>query len=82
MAGTAAPSTPGEVQTAAHALAGASHAVRGVPGRGWAVALAAAETRLATVWRRRGGAGCQQFLSPDRDDDSLITGKRHPFQHR
>ncbi len=51
----------------------------------WAAALAAKKRRPGT-WRcgrrwRRTSCGCPVKLRLDRDDDFMITGKRHPFAY-
>ncbi|MFO1263125.1 MAG: xanthine dehydrogenase molybdopterin binding subunit [Rhodoferax sp.] len=77
---------PGEVQHwVAHALGVDSHAVR-VECRRMGGGFGGKETQAGhvAVWA---ALAANKFRSPvklrlDRDDDFLITGKRHPFQHR
>ena len=77
---------PGEVQHwVAHALGIASHAVR-VECRRMGGGFGGKETQAGhlAVWAAIGAAKLQRpvKLRLDRDDDFMITGKRHPFAYR
>ena len=68
----------------AHALGISNHAVR-VECRRMGAVLAARKPRQAT-WRVGGAGGAQDGhpvkLRLDRDDDFMVTGKRHPFAYQ
>jgi xanthine dehydrogenase large subunit len=77
---------PGEVQHwVAHALGIANHAVR-VECRRMGGGFGGKETQAGhlAVWAAIGAAKLQRpvKLRLDRDDDFMITGKRHPFAYR
>jgi xanthine dehydrogenase large subunit len=76
---------PGEVQHwVAHALGIASHAVR-VECRRMGGGFGGKETQAGhlAVWSAIAAAkfGCPVKLRLDRDDDFMVTGKRHPFAY-
>ena len=77
---------PGEVQHwVAHALGIASHAVR-VECRRMGGGFGGKETQAGhlAVWAALAArqTGCPVKLRLDRDDDFVVTGKRHPFAYR
>ncbi len=77
---------PGEVQHwVAHALGIASHAVR-IECRRMGGGFGGKETQAGhlAVWAALAArkTGCPVKLRLDRDDDFVVTGKRHPFDYR